>query len=186
MHSNGICMHTHTHTHPHTHTHTHTHAHILWSSVQTSLTELCFATGSAQLWTLHATVASELLTHSQHTQHMFIHRHLRALVGHQEMKGSFSLEGDERIEEEKRWRKRRSVSVVWCRFLQQRQCDSPKEKHNRWEKNIALSSIFSVVLHLAHLDIHWNTCTLEAVVIPADRTWQSRTVGKFYNFIRAN
>lgn len=132
VHSDGICM--------HTHTHTHTHAHNLWSSVQTSLTELCFATGSAQLWTLHATVASELLTHSQHTQHIFIHRHLRALVGHQEMKGSFSLEGDERIEEEKRWRKRRSVSVVWCRFLQQRQCDSPKE--NTTERKTSLWAPF--------------------------------------------
>jgi len=41
-------------------------------------------------------------------------RHLRASVGHQEMKGSFSLEGDGRIEGEERWRKKRSV----CSLMQ--------------------------------------------------------------------
>lgn len=56
---------------------------------------------------------SELHAHSRNT-HTNTHRHLRASVGHQEMKGSFSLEGDERIEEKKRWRKKRSV----CSLMQ--------------------------------------------------------------------
>lgn len=42
----------------------------------------------------------------------FMHRHLGASVGHQEMKGSFSLDGDERIEKEQRWRKRMSVCCL--------------------------------------------------------------------------
>lgn len=62
-----------------------------------------------QLWPQSCSHSPKTETHTDRHTHIFMHRHLRALVGHQEMKGSFSLEGDERIEEEKRWRKRRRV-----------------------------------------------------------------------------
>lgn len=71
-------------------------------------------------------------------KHIPGHRHLRATVGHQEMKGSISLEGDEWNKEKRSWRKRsvRSLSQISQSHL-------PRRRRNNQTKRM----FTKVVLH---------------------------------------
>lgn len=130
-----------------THTHSctrNTHARARTLSPLGSLAELlfCHRISTTVNFTCNSSSGAarrpSMLRHTRARTRVHTHtsRHLRALVGHQEMKGSFSLEGDERIEEGEE----RPAARFRC--LRQGQCDLRQKKKNEQKNRLFFSSLF--------------------------------------------